>query len=314
MPGGTTAGSGARNQRFLTKEHVEAQIFEIMNPFLYFEGVLPDIRIDARSVTYKQETTSASSDTNKKKPKIRTASSDFTFVNIEKITPKSAILNQYGFAARIDREAIRYAEGIDEINRAFRRIGFWLAQDVNQTIVDTIEANATGPTTKLGNPTDWDAAGASPVQDLMNVSEDMRQEGYPYRATDIYLHDDNWYELNSYVTFLDNRRIDATTTIGQDNEANVMSINVLPGMTEWGLLSSVTAGDILALDRNNPAGAQYHSIDPEFSVTRADGSVSPLQVNTYRDQDTHDTVIQVWKDYTVAIKEPLAAIYASSVI
>ncbi len=309
---GTTVS--ANNQRYLTKEFIESQVRQIMASFLTFEQVVNDIRIDARSVIYKQEAASHSSDTNKVLPKTRTESSDWTYVNIEAINIKSAILNSEGFAVRIDRDAIRFAEGVDEIQRAFNRIGYWMAQHVNDTIGTRLKADATGPTTKLGSPTVWSAAGATPIKDLLNISEDMRQEGFPYRVTDVYTHDDNWYELQDHVLFLDNRKIDFTSEVGADNNNNLININKVPGVNVWGLLSGIDEGDILALDRNNKAATMYHSIDPEFSVTRPDESISDIQIHRFKDNKTHDEIIQIWKDFAVVVKEPEGAIFGDNKI
>lgn len=307
-------GTDNNNERFLERELIEAELIKIMNPFLAFEDVIPKIKTTSKSVTFRKQTVSASSDTNKVKPRLRSTSSQFSYVNIEGLSTESGVLNPYGFATRIDRDAVNFVEGIDEIKEAFNTIGFWLAEDINNNIISALQTNATGPLTKFGDPTDWSESGANPVNDLRHMSEDMRQEGYPYRLTDTYVHDDNWYEADEYVLFLDNRKIDATVDIGADNQNNRLNINKLPNMTLWGLLSGMTEGDVLGLDRNNSAGTFYWSVDPKFQVTRADGTTSPIQINRFTDNETHDEIIQVWLDYVTVVKRPNAVIYGSQLI
>ena len=302
------------NERFLNKQLVEQEIFRIMNPLLVFEGVLPEITTDSRSVIYKQEQFSNSSDPKKKKPRKRITGSKFPFIGVTDVVVKGAVLSSDGHAGKLDRNAITQKEGVDEIARLERQLGFALAENHNNNIISELETNANAPTTNFGDPTDWDASGADPISDLINLSQDMRQEGFPYRANQIYLNDTNWYELLKHVTQLDNRQIDFESRIGEGSEINLMNINKLPGMNIWGLLSGIDEGDVLALDENNPAGTIYNFVDPKFGVTRVDETLSSIQIHQFTDNDTHDEILQVWKDSDIAIKEPNAVFFADNKI
>jgi len=54
------------NQDFLNRTFIEQKILDITNPLLSFADVVPAIKTDGKSVKFKKETVSASTDTKKK--------------------------------------------------------------------------------------------------------------------------------------------------------------------------------------------------------------------------------------------------------
>lgn len=313
-----------QNEKFLRKEFVVGEVFKLMEPLLPFLEMFPKVKADARSVSYKQETVSASSDSKKKKPRDRTPSADWSYLDITPMEMKSGILNKKGFAIKVDEDAIDFTEGVDEIRRAYNKVAFWLAQDMNTTIGDTLKALATTPT---WTPTAaWSEGTATPVDDLIRLEEQMEREGYPYRMTDIFVNKSNWYELKGYLTSADisegkQKEIYGIPTIMQDT----MNIPVV-GSGVHKLLSGVDEGYILALDKNNPAATTYYNNSPRYSTQRiqyqtvVDGKKTTRAVpnfgfnfNQYTDQETHDVVMQFWFDQVTVVKEPYAALYDSGI-
>lgn len=313
-----------QNEKFLRKEFVVGEVFKIMEPLLPFLEMLPKVKADARAVSYKQETVSASSDTKKKKPRTRTPSAAWTYLDITPMEMKSGLLNKEGFAIRIDEDAIDFTDGVDEIRRAYNKLAFWLAEAHNTAVGTTIKTNATTPT---WTPTAvWDNASATPVDDLIKLEEQMEREGYPYRMTDIFVHKTNWYELKGYLTSADidgtkQKEIYGTPTISGD------SINIpVVGSSVHKLLSGIDEGYVLALDANNPAGTIYYNNSPRHSTpkitypTVVDGRKTTRTVpnfgfnfNQYTDNETHDIVMQFWFDQVTVVKEPYASLYDNGI-
>lgn len=309
------------NEKFLRKEYVVPTVFKIMEPYLAYLDMLPKVETSSRSVKYKQENTSASTDTKKKQPVTRTPSSRFPFVDITSVSIESALLNQEGFAVRIDEDAIQFTEGIDEINRAFNRVGYWLAQDVNTATGSALTGGATTPTwTPVAA---WSAATAQPITDLIRLSAQMDREGYPYDMTDVYIQSDNYYELLEYLATVDVDAEKRRTLYGvPDMTAKDIDIPVL-GATVHGLKSGITEGNILAMDKNNPAGTIFYNNNPKYSTAKityqiSDGTTQTVpnigfNYNSYVEDDTHDTVMQFWVDQVTVVKEPYAALYDSGI-
>lgn len=318
-----------QNDIFLRKEFYLPEIFKILERDLIFinparPGMIPAIKADGRAVQYKQETTSANTDTNKKTPRVKTPAAKWAYVEIDQMEKKSAILNQKGVAIKIDRDAVTSVQGIDEIKRAYERVSYWIASSINTNIISTITTGATTPT---WTPTaEWSESTATPVDDLINLEEQMEREGYPYQLTDLYINKTNWFELKKYLTSVDvtdakQRDIYGVPAINKDS----MNIPVIQGDVHK-VVSGIDEGYVLGLDRNNPCGSYFYNNDPMFApatikyntveagkkVTR---SVKNLGINTHKyfDDDSHDTVIQIWYDGVGVVKEPYAALYDSGI-
>lgn len=317
------------NAKFLKTEFIAPRILEILEPNLAFiqpgkSGMLPMVKANAPSVAYKKETTSASSDSKKVKPRKKTPGTEWTYVTIDQLTQDTALLGSNGFAVRIDRDAIRFTEGIDEIKRAYNRIGYWTAEYINDQIISEITTNATTPT---WTPTAvWSAATATPVEDLIKLYGQMKREGYPYRMTDVYLHDTNWQELLLYLTNVDVDGAKQKAFYGvPEIDQDVIRVPVVKSDIH-SLMSGLDEGYALGLDRNNPCGTVYYNVDPAFGSAKItyntveNGKKTAKTINNpginvhqYVDDDTHEVVIQVWVDFGVAIKEQYAALYDSGV-
>lgn len=314
---------GLVNDKFLRKEFVVPKIFEIMEPYLAFLDVLPKVKSDSRAIRYKQESVSASSDTKKKTPRAITPSGRWTYVDITQMEIKSALLNKEGFAVKIDEDAVQFTEGVDEINRAYKKVGFWLAEHIN-----TLTAAAlTGGLTASGvSPTAvWSDAAATPVPDLIEFENEMVQEGYPYNATDYFLHQTNFKELKAYLTNMDIGDLKQKQIYGMPIvKNNAITVPVVGG-TMRRLLSGLDEGSLLVLDGNHPAGTIFYNNNPRYATPKiqyqivVDGKKTIKTVDNigfsyykYVDDESHDTVMQFWIDQVCVVKEPKAGRYLSS--
>lgn len=309
----------APNEEFLTKRFVVPQIFEIMNPLLAWTDIFPMVKSTAPAVAYKQETTSDSGDTKKQKPKLKTTSGQWTYVNISQFEMKSAILNKKGFAIKIDQDALDYTEGVDEIMRAFRKTGFWIAEDFNDRISEEISASATALSTDWTPAAVWSDANAAPIADLEDLEDVFIREGYSYRLTDVFVHKTNFKELKKYLTSLDINQYKQENLYGTPNNGSKDMLEIpVVGTTVHRLLSGISEGSIYALDKDNPGITIYYNQSPRYSVmngnytTMVNGqkiskSLSyGFNYNRYTDQETHEEVIQLWYDNVPATKEPYA--------
>lgn len=309
------------NERFLRKEFVLSKVFEIMEPYLAFHDILPKIKAPERVVRYKQETVSASTDTKKKTPKTRTPGSKWAQLGLTQMTIKAGILNQQGFEIRIDEDAVQYASGVDQIKRAYSRAAFWLAEHVNTSIATALIAGATTPT---WTPTaTWDSATATPVDDLIRFRHQMKREGYPYKLSDVYIHSDNLSELSAYLTSVDVGDLKQKGIYGMpDIQDDYIDIPVVRARVH-GLMSGITEGKILGIDRANPAGTFFYNNNPKYgtdtiSYKKSDGALVTvpnfgINVHRYHDDESHDEVYQMWIDSTTEIMEPYAALYDTDI-
>ena len=261
-----------------------------------------------------------SSDTKKKPPPRKTAGARWTKVDITNIEVKSALLNSNGFSIEIDEDAIQFTEGIDEINRAYQRVAFWLAESMNTDIGTTLTGGVTQGSTDWTPAATWGAAGAAPVDDLLNFEALVDdQEGYPYTLTDVYLHNTNWRELKGYLTSIDIGDLKQRDIYGMPSISK-KSIDIpVVGASVHKMLSGITENTILGMDRNNPAATVYYNNNPKYSTAKvsykgSDGKLKTVpnigfNFNQYVDNETHNTVMQFWIDHVCVVKEPKAGLY-----
>lgn len=308
------------NDRFLTKEFVIPTVFEIMNPYLAFFDFLPKVKADSRAVKYKTETTSQSGDPKKKTPRTRTPGSKFTYLDISQFTMQTALLDNRGFAIRIDEDAVQYAEGVDEINRAYSRVAYWLGEYLNTEIATTLDAGATAssvtPTKVWSDMTD-----GKHVRDLIAMAEAMDREGYPYQQTDVFVEKTNFYELQQFLVNVTAGDLKQREILGMPVITKDMMTIPAAQCNIRKLKSGLTHGTALSMDGRNPAATIYYNNNPQYApqqvtyqtiidfkpVTQTIDNFG-FSFNSYKDDETHDTVMQFWVDFRAVVKEPYAVL------
>jgi hypothetical protein len=309
----------APNEEFLTKRFLIPKMYEIMNPLLAWTDIFPQVRATAPVVAYKQEITSDSGDTKKERPKLMTTSGQWTYVEISQFTMKAANLNKRGFAIKIDQDALDYVEGVDEIQRALRKTGYWIAEDYNTRISTEIANSGTDLAGEWNPAAEWSDANAAPISDLEDLEDAFIREGYPYRLTDVFIHKDNFKELKKYLTSLDIDQYKHEKLYGTPNNGNRDTLEIpVVGATVHRLLSGISEGSIIAIDRNNPGITIFYNQSPRYSAMS--GTYETMQngqkiskslsygfnMNKYFDNETHQTIIQMWYDNVPVTIEPYA--------
>lgn len=296
------------NVDYLRKDFVEDEVFKIMNPLLEFLDFLPKIKANAKSISYRHEDTSAATDPKKKKLRNLTPGAKFAKVTVSDLKRGAAIISREGVEIRIDEDAQQYAEGVDEIDRAYRRAAYYLAESVNTKIINAITAGVTTTTTKFDPKVEWSDPSAKPITDLQHVMRDMKRVGYPYKMTDVYIDSSRYFDLMEYLTNLDITGEKQRTVFGvPDMLKTEITIPVLGNAGIHMVDSGMDAQDIIVIDRNFPAGTYYYAVNPKFEQT-VENDVG-FHMHKFDDNDTHETAFQFWIDSTIAIKEPYAAIY-----
>jgi len=301
------------NERFLQTPVILSEIMRVMEPNLKFVEVIPMVDSGGMPVTYASKG-SASGDAFKQTPAIHTASAKFPEVEITRMTKSTALLNKEGLAVRIDEDALRLPAGKDMIMDAFQRAGYWIAEAVNSSIYSVIDGGSTDSGITVSG--DWgSSADATPFEDLRNFKNAMKREGYPYRMTDIFLEMDNFDELEGYLANADITDTQRNMIYGKP-VLNQDTIQIPLIGTVHGLFSSITHGDFLGVDRNNPAAACFYWNDPKYSTAsisyetvengkRTTKTVPNFGLSTHQffENDTHDTVIQLWVDNVTVVKD-----------
>jgi hypothetical protein len=299
------------NDRFLQKDVVLSEIMRVMEPDLKFLELIPFVDSGGQPVPYAKKD-SRSADAKKQTPRLITPSSKFPEVQFSKITKTVALTKTEGLAIRLDKDAIKLPAGRDMIMDGYQNAGYWLAEYLNSQIYTNLRAGATDA--GIAPTATWHTATFTPVRDLTVFKNAFKREGYPYRLTDAFVDTANFGEAEGFMIASEIPEYRNAAINAPLQDSMVIPIEGKPVL--HGMFSGITHGDIFGLDRNHPAAAMFYNNDADFSTaqiqyeTVVNGqptvkTVPNFGLNThqYFEDDTHDTVIQLWFDEVVVVKD-----------
>ncbi len=311
--------------RYLQKGVALPLIYEVMEPNLIWADFLKQIKEDSNSFMYQYDSTGKSGDTKKEKPPLHAGGAKFPRLDKSRITTASGLTQQNGFEIAIPRDVIRSTNrGILEIQDAYQRAGFWMAEWVNTNILAALAAGATTPT---WTPTAvWSAATATPVDDLIRLGSEMDREGYPFRMTDAFVNKAEWYELKAYLTSVDIGDLKQKSMYGVPEISKDRIYIPVVDVNVHKVMSGMTDSYVLAMDVNNKAAELHYYNDPKFAtpkvtyktvvdskettVTAPNIGISFYQ---YEEDDSHDTVLQFWVENKTVVTKPYGLLYDSGI-
>lgn len=313
------------NARFLATDIVLSEIMRVMEPNLAFLDVIPYVDSGGLPVTYGIQNTKTS-DPKKQTPRMRTPSSKFAEVEITRMTKATVLTTTEGLQIRFDESALRLPSGRDMIMDAFQRVGFWMAENMNTNIYTVLRAGGTDASI---TPTAvWSGATATPFEDLRQFKNAMKREGYPYRMSDIYIEMANFNELEGYLANVDITDAQRMLIYGKPAMGQNDTINIPLVGNVHGLFSGITHGDLFGIDATNKTCASlYYYNDPNFETpaniayeTVVNGATTVKNVpnfglssHQYVEDDTHDTIVQLWVDTVVAVKDAYGILYDNGI-
>lgn len=310
---------------FLNQGTALRLIYERAEPFLLWSQFVRPVQDDKAAFLYRYDNVGMDSDPKKKKPAHVIVGGDFPEIDMSRPTVGSGLTESRGFMVRIKRNVIRDEPmGVSEVQRAYNFAGFWMARYMNDNILSAITGGATTPT---WTPTAaWNAAGATPVDDLIGLEEQMEREGYPYSLTDVFVHKTNWYELKKYLTSVDINEAKQRLIYGVPEIKKDQITVPVCGADVWKVKSGLSEGYALGLDRNNPCAELHYYVDSKFGTdtvsyeTVIDGTrqmVTAANLGFHfeqtEDPDNHDTKLKFWVESKAVVTEAYAALYDNGI-
>lgn len=300
-------------------------IYEKAEPLLWGTQFVRPVPEETDSFIYRYDSTGMDADTKKKQPAHAQIGGNFPELNMSRPSWTAGMTEARGFQVRIPHKTIRNEpKGVDEIQRAYKTAGYWLARFVHDNILTVIKAGATTPT---WTPTaEWSAGTATPVDDLIRLEAQMERDGYPYALTDVLVHTTNWYEFKAFLTSADiseakQRMLYGIPEISKDRiHVPVVDADVVKCKT------GMTEGYALGLDRDNPCAELHYYNDPKFSTptvqyeTIIDGTKQMVTADnlgfffdTWEEPATKDTILKFGVESKVVVTETYAALYDSGI-
>lgn len=300
------------NLRFLKPPVVLSEVMRAMEPNLVAVDLIPKVDTGGKPIIYGVKGTKAA-DAKKQYPRLTTPSSMFPEVQISRIQKRTALTSAEGLSIRFDKSALTP----DMIADGLASIGYWMAEFLNLAVYTALDAGGTDD--GIAFTAQWDQPNATPVKDLLNFKNSMIVENRPYRMTDIFIDGTNFNELEGFLISSEHAAFQNAVLGKPYMDKIVVPIEGTP--TVHRMMSGMAHGDIMGIDGRNQMAiaALYYHNDPRFSTPSTityevveagrvvQKRVPNFGLNTYQyfEDDTHDTVLQVWSDTAVVVKDGL---------
>ena len=267
---------------------------------LDFKDLFPVVRTEALSFAYFTDLTTAGADIASEvqaAPSALMELGELDEIETSSINMQYGGMNRFGYQMKFSKRQLREAAIIDEISRAVDRAAFGIAKKMNDDILAAIVANGQS----LGNAAaDWAAVGATPVEDLLTFKNASMVEGYPYELTDMFLHQNNYFELMKYIQGIDINWV-------QSPFGAMGDLPVINGVR----LHNVRAAQVVedsyyGMDSRFPGITIYEFVDSDKSVIE-NGHVN---MNVFEEERyPYNTVVEMFVERGLAAKLPYALYY-----
>lgn len=307
------------------------RIYEVLEPNLKFaEFMDKPISEDKASFLYMYDDEGTSADSKKQTAPLHIVGGDLPRIDFGVPSAGHGITRAKGFEVAIPREIIR--EGIAgeaAVTRTYRKAGYLLAQQMDTAILAAMTSGADADHSVFdASVSVWEGDDATPVTDLMNLARDfdIKDDGYNYNLTRVFVNKAGFYELKEYLNFLDGTQYNDQRPIGQ--MINRDTIYVKQADLTVHRTTGLTDRFILGLDEVNK-GAEMHTFtDPEFGISGAnikyptivDGKkvtkTAPnfgLHFYTYMEDKTKAQILQFWYEAKTVVTQSKALVYASGI-
>lgn len=232
---------------FMQPKRLEGVVNKKLESTLSFINMFPVVPTDGTSVTYHEDLVTAGADIasgKMAKPLDLGELSGLSKIEVSPITQKHGYLRPFGYEFRISKRDLNTSSIIDDLTRGVGRAVFGMADRMDDTILNILK-NMNNDITEPGSAwTAWSEAGATPTSNMLDIANAMDIEGYESEGTDLYLQQQNYYELLDYVENVDIGWVQSpmTNQARQIPQINGFNIHKLKGT------SKLSEGAYLALD------------------------------------------------------------------
>jgi len=316
---------GLPNDYIWQKEFIEGFMIEKFSKTMEWLDFIPKVETDAESIVGYREQYSADTDPKKRLPRKRTSGAEFVVVTASDLQEISAIVAQAGWSVVFTERARRFARtDRDMVRRRLMRIINWMGEYMNREIISAltnatkgVDREASGMKFYDRTVAKWSAETANPVDDMILMSQDMEDHAPGYRATDFFVHKDNFAEMLRHLINLDVDRPTREALFGMP-QAQMDSIYIpVLGATIHKVQYGLTEGDIMAMDRSITPATMYYTYNPEYAPKEfvpmennqtLDNNFG-LHSHRYLEDKTHELNIQLWLENTIMVKDATAGLF-----
>lgn len=292
---------------YIQPQVVEGILNKKVERQLTFKDMFKERLTDATSFRYSTDTTTAGADITsgvQGEPVPLTEEGDLTEVEISPIKFETGVMGAWGYSIKVNPRTLREVDTTDELLRAYERTSYGMAQKVNKdTIAALVAASTANDITEVNGSKVWSDDDADIIKDIISFKKAFKQEGYPYRMNQIFLHPDKMAEAELYMSGVNrNWALDPTTN------------NPIPSIRGVGFnevaTDEIASGAYLGLDDRFPAATIYKYLDPAKSSNPQDNRV--MVHRFVEESHPHRIVIELTMEYGIAVPLLNAVCYKSS--
>jgi len=325
---GYNSESILENDYLLRQEPFEGLIAKQLGIAFEWLSFAPKTRLNgADSVSWAKELYTPDDDPKKRFPRRLTSGADFARINASKITSGQANLAKWGFEFVISEQARRYRTNLDVLVRTLRRQANWIGEWQNARIInaiidssDGVQKAPSGGAFKTRTVVKWSESNANPITDMISLAADFEDAAVGYRATDFFVHKDNFREALKFLLKAD---VDIGTRERLYGIAPANAKQIYIPVLDANLHSvrhGLSEGDILVMDAGMSPLTIYYDWNPEYGPAESfqleNGQVLPndfgLHSHQYFTDKNHELIQQVWLENVIAIKDASAGMYNPS--
>jgi len=303
------------NARFLNPTVVLGEVMRVLEPNLIAMDLIPFVDTKGQPVVYGVKD-AKTNDPKKQQPRLTTPSSMFPEVQITRMTKRTALTSAEGLQLRFDKSALSLPSGTAMIMDGLETVGYWMAEYLNSAVYRALDAGSTDDGIIFA--ADWGAGNCTPVKDLMDFKNTMIVTGKPFRMTDIFVDSQNFAELEGFLMSSEHSAFQNAVINAPFTDKIIVPIEGRPVVHR--MMDGMNHGDIMGIDaRNKTIAAMFYHNDPMFGTP---GTISyqtveagrevtktvknfGLNMHSYFEDSSHDTILQVWADTQPVVKDAL---------
>lgn len=297
-------------KQFLRKNLIEGIANAQMEEDLDFIDMFNVTYTDNVSVTYHEDLTTAGDDISDGvtgEPLDLGELSELTTVEISPITQKAGMLRPFGLQMKVSERDMKRSEIVNDMMRATERIGYVMARKVNTDIATKLKA-VTNDITEVDGTAAWSEDTADPIRDIIKFKKAFHVNGFASKLTDLYLHTDNYSELEQFMVGID--RNWAVSPRSEEDMPRIRGVRI----HEIFNTDELTESSYLGVDsRPQLRPMDVYAYRPEgFS---ADSKFRMINVYRYKEMKyPHNEVVEFVGETLYALKKPNSACYKTSAI
>ena len=300
-------------EEFLNPFYIAPTLEALMNPTLYFNGILPQTPSTERSFVLDVVKNTAAADIASGAmtiPMPAGEESGLTELSMTNISEMKGKIPKVGYEFDLSEEMLASsARTLSELDLRMKKAAYGMSYAQNLLTIQAMSAGAKASGFTPAKTWNDTSGKQNPINDITSYQFDFINKGYPNRALSWFMNQDKLEQLALYA----NNRDNCSYTI--DPAQQFMTIEGVPslaGMKFYNTFDEYTSGHLLTFDPRpsvHPGAEIMTYVDPKHGVQLANPDnngvpdYSNICVNiTYEEKNPFGATVEVWTNVLPIVK------------